>query len=229
MYATTIRLWQASSLRDGRRRRAQRLGDLLRVGAVLLLLSLVHTNAARAESSLTLSISSPDHLDNIEVGALVTFEISVSGASAEPAGFLLASVEYNPTIFSDPMVQAGSIVPSVVGFDSSGTGAGTVTAFYDDSIFGTLPIASEGRFYSFTLLRIGLDATMLSFSSFAAMNDLGQIIAVSADPASIAVGAAPNSVPEPPSIALVLSGCLLAICLRFTCGFPKRFRTEDFN
>ncbi len=138
------------------------------------------TEPARAD--LILSISSPTDLSNLAVGAAATFDISVTGTAADPPGYLSASVQYDPTVFGNPAVLAGPVVPDPSGFDSSGTGGGTATASYDDSIFETPAITTDGVFYSFTLQRLDAPATSLSFSAFAAMDDQGSVISISTAP-----------------------------------------------
>jgi hypothetical protein len=175
--------------------------------ALILALGIVISlsSAPICRADLVLSISSPDDLSNLAVGATATFDVGVNGTAADPPGYLSASIQYDPTIFGDPVVAAGPIVPDLGGFDSSGTGGGTVAASYDDSILGTAPIASDGVFYSFTLTRLDAPATSLSFSAFAAMDDAGFVIPISASPDTITIGAAPG-VPEPASLTMLLMG-----------------------
>ncbi|MGO9921254.1 MAG: PEP-CTERM sorting domain-containing protein [Isosphaeraceae bacterium] len=183
--------------------------------AAILAVALAAFVTAPARADLILSISSPTDLSNLAVGATAMFDISVTGTAADAPGYLSASIQYDPSVFGNPSVLAGPIVPDVSGFDSSGTGGGTATASYDDSIFGTPAITTDGLFYSFTLLRLAAPATSLSFSAFAAMDDQGNVISISTAPDSIDVGAAPNAVPEPSSVMLLLSGLALAAWWRF--------------
>jgi len=169
------------------------------VFALILASSLLSGRAGRAD--LILSISSPNDLNNLAIGAAATFDISVSGTAADAPGYLSASIQYDPVVFGSPAVTPGPIVPDTSGFDSSATGGGTVSAYYDDSIFGTAPITSDGLFYSFTLMRLDGDATTLSFSGFSAQDDGGSNISISTSPNSISV-AGIYSVPEPSSWAL---------------------------
>jgi hypothetical protein len=179
-------------------------------GLIILAVFLGQSGQARAD--LVFSISSQDDLSNLAVGETATFEVSLARTAGSPPGYLLASIQYDSSVFDGPTVAAGPIVPSLAGFDSGGTGGGTVTATYDDSIFGTSPITADGIFYSFSLTRIGGMATTLSFGSFAALDDVGAVISISTDPDSISVGAAPAiAVPEPASVALLLSGLALSV------------------
>jgi hypothetical protein len=176
--------------------------------AVLLITSWISTEVVRAD--LVLSITSPDDLTNLAVGATATFDVSVTGTSADPPGYLSASIQYDPTVFGDPTVSLGAIVPDPGGFYSFGTGGGAVNGTYDDSILGTAAITTDGVFYSFTLTRLDSPATSLSFSSYAAMDDSGGVISVSTSPDSISVAAAPGgAVPEPSSLVLALLGMTL--------------------
>lgn len=172
---------------------------------LLLALASLFTLPASVRADLILSISSPDDLAHVAVGATVTFDISVFGTSADAPGYLSTSIQIDPTVFADASVILGSIIPDARGFDSSATGGGTVSAYYDDSIFGTAPITTDGVFYSFRLTRIADNATTLSFSGFSAQDDSGNNISISADPDSIDVPAT-RLVPEPSSLVLAMSG-----------------------
>ncbi len=186
---------------------------ILGLAFVILAYSSFTPDSVRA--SLVLSISSPDDLSNLAVGSTATFDIDVTGTAADAPGYLSASIQYDPALFSSPVVTPGAIVPALGYFDSTGTGGGTVTAFYDDSIYGTAAIGSDGLFYSFTLTRIAGSATAFSFSAFSAMNDSGYSISIEADPDSIEIGAAPGTaVPEPSSLVLILLGMILPACSR---------------
>lgn len=167
--------------------------------------------SATAKADLILSLSSPDDLSHFAVGTTATFEVSVSGTAADPPGFLSASIQVDPSVLGSPSVTAGSIVPDLSGFDSSATGGGTVSASYDDSIFGTAPITSDGVFYSFTLTRIDAAATVLSFSGFAAQDDLGNIIPITASPDSISIPGTTLPTPEPSSLMLALVGLAMLV------------------
>ena len=176
------------------------------VFALILASALLSGRTGRAD--LALSISSPDDLNNLAVGATALFDIFVSGTGADAPGYLSASIQYDPTVFDSPAVTPGPIVPDTSGFDSSATGGGTVSAYYDDSFFGTAPITSDGLFYSFTLTRLDGDATTLSFSAYSAQDDAGNNISISTSPDSISV-AGISSVPEPSSWALATSAIAL--------------------
>ncbi len=156
-----------------------------------------------------LSISSPDDLTKLAIGGTATFDVSVSGTSADAPGYLSASVQYDSTVFGNPVVSAGSIVPDLNGFDSSGTVDGTINATYDDSIYGTAAITTDGVFYAFTLTRLSGAATSLSFSAFSAQDDSGNGISISTSPNSIDVPVNLASVPEPSSWVLALGGAVI--------------------
>jgi hypothetical protein len=169
--------------------------------AIIMASSLFAGRESRAD--LILSISSPDDLSNLAVGATATFDISVAGTDSAP-GYLSASIAYDPTIFGDPLLTAGAIIPDASGFDSSATGGGTVSAYYDDSIFGTAAITSDGVFYEFTLTRLTGDATTLSFSGYSAQDDSGNNIPISTAPDFLSVDGV-SAVPEPSSWVLAVT------------------------
>ncbi len=183
---------------------------------VLLMVFLGSASGVRAD--LVVSISSPTDLDHLAIGASAEFEVSLSLSGSPPVGFLTTSIQYDSSNFDNLMIQAGPAVPDGAGFDSSGSSSGVVTAFYDDSPMSTSPITTDGLFYSFTLTRIAAPATSLSFIAFAAMDDSGYVIAVSAAPDTIAVAVAPmNAVPEPSSGTLAVSGLMVIACSRRCC------------
>ena len=86
---------------------------------------------------------------------------------------------------------------------------GTINATYDDSIYGTAAITTDGVFYAFTLTRLSGAATSLSFSAFSAQDDSGNGISISTSPNSIDVPVYLASVPEPSSAVLALAGAVI--------------------
>ncbi len=160
--------------------------------------------ACRAD--LVFSLTSPDNLSQFAVGDTATFVVSIAGTAADAPGYLSASIQIDPSILSIGSVTPGVIVPDTSGFDSSASVGGTVSAYYDDSIYGTAPITSDGIFYSFTLTRTDASATVISFSGYSAQDDLGNNISITASPDSITIPGIAASVPEPSSLFLAIVG-----------------------
>ena len=186
-----------------------------------VLLATWGVNEARAD--LILTLSSSDDFSTFAVGNTATFNVSLSGVTpAEEPGFLKVVIGYDPVVLQALNITPGSIVPDTAGFDSAGSSPGTVSAFYDDSFVFSSPITTDGVFYSFQVTRLTTDGTELFFASFAAQDDAGNNIALSATPDSFLIPA--RAVPEPSSILLIFLGAsAIAGCV----GYVGRRRTAS--
>jgi hypothetical protein len=184
--------------------------------AVLVFL-LASLGASHCQAEMLLTLSTSDDLTHLGIGASATFNVTLSGVNtSDPPGYLSVGFQYDPSVLSIATVTPGSIVPDLGGFDSSGTGPGVVSAYYDDSLVPSAPITGDGLFFSFAVTRIGAAGTSVSFLSFAAQDDAGNNLTLSATPSSLAITPAVVPVPEASSLTIALigltvaaSGCLL--------------------
>ena len=115
---------------------------------------------------IMLTLTSPNDLSNINVGDVVQFDVTLSGLDpGDSLDLLSADLIWSSSLLGLPTVSAGSIIPviDIAGFDSSASGAGRASAFYDVSIAMTSPLTSNGQFFSFSVTALAAGSGTIGF------------------------------------------------------------------
>ena len=111
-----------------------------------------------AQGAVTLSLSTAADLSNLNVGDVVTFDVTLSGLlAAEELEYLQAKIVFDsPPLGTATTPTAGTVVPllGAAYFTSSGV-AGSADAQYDAEFFNPAPagpnITTNGVFFCFLL------------------------------------------------------------------------------
>ena len=182
---------------------------------LLLVLSALAFAPTAVRAGPILSVAAPGtDLNNLTVGQMITFEVSLGGLVAGDAlGFLAATLSYDDTLLSAPVIAAGAIVPDTSGFLSSSF-PGTADAAYDALLAATgLPITSNGIFFTFevSVLQAGAGTISFSFVDSQGEDSNGAPLPPTTTGGSLRFGA-PTAVPEPSSLLLALAALALPGC-----------------
>ncbi|MCC7085530.1 MAG: hypothetical protein IT427_11035 [Pirellulales bacterium] len=169
---------------------------------------LVLLSAQISYGQVSLSLSSAADLDHLVVGQPVTFEINLSGiASGQEVDFIAATVVYDSSLLSPPVITAGDIVPSPADFFSL-EDAGLADATFQT--FGVDPsdhILADGTFFTFEVTVLAAGSGSLGFdfvdaTRFNAQNPLSSIPLTASDGPPLDFVAV---VPEPRAAVLALT------------------------
>lgn len=143
-------------------------------GASLALIVLL-TAQVRANSVLTMDLSSPDNLANLTVGQTFTINVSLGAlAPGERLQSLTGAVEFPAAMLGTPqLIAAGAIVPNPLAdpldFQSVNAPGQADAIFVTFSPNASEQITANGVFYSFTLKALAVGSGQIS------LNGLGLI------------------------------------------------------
>jgi hypothetical protein len=173
---------------------------------------------ARGQAGFLLSVSSSADVNHLTVGQSVTFNVDLSGVTpGDPTSYLsylAATVKYDTSLLSpSPAITVGAIVPDATNFFPTSF-TDKADGFYD-SVFGiepSDPISTNDTFFSFTVTTRAAGDGTISFEADAATfaDDPTQTNQFNPDTRSLSfhIGGATAAVPEPGSLALLLTGVL---------------------
>lgn len=176
-----------------------------------LIVGLLCGPAAYAVEPLSVSLVAPN-LSGLTIGSPVNIGVELSGLGAgDSLDYLAATVSFNGSLFSTPIISGGSSVPDSAGFVSHAS-AGLADGSYDSLGSATAAeITQNGRLFSFSVTPVaaGSGAFVLQF-----VDALGAV-ATGVPIDGIAAGnSLPFSVvvPEPSSLVLVCSIVAAIFC-----------------
>jgi len=141
------------------------------------LLLFLLASVARANSVLTMSMSSPDDLANLTVGQTFTVNVSLGALGAgEQLQTLTGGVDFPSALLGSPVsISPGAIVPNPLAnpldFQTvSGVGQADAS-FVTFSMNAAEHITSNGVFYSFTLTALAVGSGQIEFDTLALIGE----------------------------------------------------------